>query len=108
MSQGYRIDMSGVYGSWLMFGIAAGIVFLAVGRWWGYIGHGLYLVLLGFIYWSAFSKSEYEIERRKCDTLDRRGYAKVMLLFFAALPTAVWLIVMLPLLLAQLRLAGRH
>ena len=105
---GYRIDMSAVYGSWFMFAICVAVVLLAVGRWWGYIGHAVYAVFLLAVYWTAFSKLGYETERKKCESLGRSDYVRVNLLFFAAIPTLVWFALMVPLLLRQLGIVGRH
>ncbi|MDI6739125.1 MAG: hypothetical protein QME74_02050 [Candidatus Edwardsbacteria bacterium] len=67
--------------------------------WWGWIGHGLFLLCVGYFLVIAVRKSEYEKIHEQRPELNRLTWVMNYLLFFVLVPLAVWV----PLLLAALQ-----
>ncbi|MRR08865.1 hypothetical protein EG831_01990 [bacterium] len=78
------------------------LVFIAYrGReaWWGWVGHGLFLLAAGYFTYLAASNSEYEKIHAQRPELNRLTWVMNYLLFFTLIPLAVWVLLFLPIFL---------
>jgi len=65
-------------------------------RWWGWVFQIAYLGFLAAVFWTTFSRSEYEKARALHPDLTRGGFMILWALLFVALPLLVWLLFVLP------------
>ena len=61
-------------------------------RWWGYLAHGAYLLLILLFVWVALNPGQFQRIQARDPTLTRGTWLFNWLLFFVGLPFAAWLV----------------
>ncbi|MBI3404528.1 MAG: hypothetical protein HY046_03615 [Acidobacteria bacterium] len=65
-------------------------------HWWGWLVHGVYLLLTGLFFYEAFSRKSYEQIHAQYPSLNRATWVLNWLIFFAIPMLLVWLFLGLP------------